>query len=93
MGKKINMTYDSHGRIASIIDQAKKMVKIDYEERFGRPSVVTRPGLGTIKVTYKASGEIDKVNSNEGPTVAMQVASTFNNLLDIISPATAEVYN
>jgi YD repeat-containing protein len=92
-GQKIDMTYDVRGRIASITDQAKKLVKIDYEDRFGRPAVVTRPGLGTIKVTYKPSGEIDKVNSNEGPTVAMQVASTFNNLLDIISPATAEVYN
>lgn len=92
-GQKVNMTYDPRGRIATITDQAKKVVKIDYEERFGKPSVVTRPGLGTIKVSYKASGEIDKVNSAEGPTVAMQVASTFNNLLEIIAPATAEVFN
>jgi YD repeat-containing protein len=92
-GQKVQMTYDARGRIATIVDHAKKTVKIEYEERFGKPSVVHRPGLGTIKVTYKANGEIDKVSSNEGPTVAMQVASTFNNLLDIISPATAEVYN
>jgi YD repeat-containing protein len=92
-GQKINMTYDNKGRIATITDQAKKLVKIQYEERFGKPALVTRPGLGTIKVTYKSGGEIDKVNSAEGPSVAMQVASTFNNLLDIISPATAEVFN
>lgn len=92
-GQKITMTYDSRGRIATITDQAKKLVKIDYEERFGKPSIVSRPGLGTIKVSYKPSGDIDKVNSAEGPTVAMQVASTFNNLLDIIAPATAEVFN
>lgn len=92
-GQKIQMTYDARGRIATIRDHAKKTVKIDYEERFGKPSQVHRPGLGTIKVSYKSNGDIDKVTSNEGPTVAMQVASTFNNLLDIISPATAEVYN
>ncbi len=92
-GQKITMTYDQRGRIATITDQAKKLVKIQYEERFGKPSIVTRPGMGTIKVSYKASGEIDKVNSAEGPSVAMQVASTFNNLLDVISPATAEVFN
>lgn len=91
-GQKINMTYDNRGRIATITDQAKKVVKIEYEERYGKPAVVTRPGLGTIKVSYKPSGEINKVESNEGPSVAMQVASTFNNLLDIISPATAEMY-
>lgn len=91
-GQKISMTYDNRGRIASITDQAKKVVKIEYEERYGKPSVVTRPGLGTIQVSYKPSGEINKVDSKEGPSVAMQVASTFNNLLDIIAPATAELY-
>jgi YD repeat-containing protein len=92
-GQKINMTYDNRGRIATITDQAKKLVKIDYEERFGKPSTVTRPGLGTIKVSYKASGEIEKVVSAEGPSVALQVASTFNNLLDVISPASTEFFN
>ncbi len=91
-GQTVNMTYDTKGRIATITDQAKKLVKIEYEERLGKPAVVTRPGLGTIRVTYKANGEINKVDSKEGPTVAMQVASTFNNLLDIIAPATQELY-
>lgn len=91
-GQKITMTYDPKGRIASITDQAKKVVKIDYEERFGKPATVTRPGLGTVKVTYKPNGDIAKVDSAEGPSVASQVASTFNNLLDVISPATQELY-
>ncbi len=91
-GQKINITYDNHGRMATITDQAKKVVKIEYEERHGKPALVTRPGLGTIKVSYKPTGEISEVKSPEGPTVATQVASTFNNLLDIIAPATAELY-
>lgn len=91
-GQKINMVYDLKGRIQSITDQAKKVVKIEYEERFGKPSIVTRPGLGTIKVSYKANGDIQKVDSADGPTVASQVASTFNNLLDVIAPATQELY-
>lgn len=91
-GQKITMTYDMKGRISTITDQAKKLVKIDYEERFGKPAIVSRPGLGTIKVSYKPNGDIAKVDSAEGPTVASQVASTFNNLLDVISPATQEIY-
>ncbi len=91
-GQKVVMTYDDKGRIASIIDQAKKVVKIDYEDRFGKPSIVTRPGLGTIKVSYKPNGDILKVDSPEGQSVASQVASTFNNLLDVIAPATQELY-
>ena len=90
-GQKITMTYDLKGRIASITDQAKKVVKIEYEERFGKPSVVSRPGLGTIKVSYKSNGDIAKVDSADGPAVASQVASTFSNLLDIISPATQDL--
>jgi YD repeat-containing protein len=91
-GQKITMTYDMRGRIQTITDQAKKVVKIDYDERYGKPTVVTRPGLGTIKVSYKSNGDIAKVDSAEGPTVASQVASTFNNLLDVIAPATQELY-
>jgi YD repeat-containing protein len=92
-GQKINLAYDLKGRIASIEDQAKKVVKIQYEEKFGKPAIVTRPQLGTIKISYKQNGDIDKAESPDGPQVAMQVASTFNNLLDIIAPATAEVFN
>jgi YD repeat-containing protein len=92
-GQSVEMSYDLKGRIATIKDHAKKFVKIQYDEKSGRPGIVSRPGLGTINVSYKPNGEIEKVNSNEGPSVAMQVASTFNNLLEIISPATAEVYN
>jgi YD repeat-containing protein len=91
-GQKVTMSYDEKGRISSILDQAKKVVKIDYEDRFGKPNVVSRPGLGTIKVSYKPNGDIAKVDSPEGQTVASQVASTFNNLLDVIAPATQELY-
>lgn len=89
-GQTVKLQYDAQGRISQIEDQSKKLVKIKYESKFGKPAIVTRPGLGTIEVTYKADGEIQKVESKEGPTVAVQVASIFNNLLDIIAPATNE---
>lgn len=89
-GQTVKLLYDQQGRIAQIEDQSKKLVTIKYEARFGKPSIVTRPGLGTIHVTYKGDGEIQKVESKEGPKVAVQVASIFNNLLDIIAPATTD---
>ncbi len=89
-GQSVKLQYDAQGRISQIEDQAKKLVKIRYESKFGKPAIVTRPGLGTINVTYKPDGEIAKVESKEGTNVAVQVASIFNNLLDIIAPATAE---
>ena len=90
-GQKVNLTYDDRGRIATIIDQAKKEVLIKYDEKTGKPATITRPKVGTINVVYKATGEISKVDSTDGPTVAVQIASTFNNLLDIIAPATSEL--
>ena len=90
-GQTVRLSYDVRGRIATIVDQAKKEVLIKYDEKLGKPSIITRPKLGAISVTYKASGEINKVESKDGPIVAVQVASTFNNLLDIIAPATSEL--
>lgn len=89
-GLVVKLQYDPKGRISQIEDQSKKLVKIKYEAKFGKPAFVTRPGLGTLQVTYQDDGEIAKVDSKEGPNVAVQVASIFNNLLDIIAPATSE---
>ncbi len=86
-GQKITLAYDGKGRISIIEDQAKRKVKIQYEERFGKPSVIEREGVGTISVIYTQKGEIAKVSSASGSSVALQVASTFNNLLDLIQPA------
>ena len=73
-GQTVKLQYDPQGRIAQIEDQSKKLVKIKYEAKFGKPgSSLAR--LGTIQVTYKADGEIQKVESKEGPNVAVQVAS------------------
>jgi YD repeat-containing protein len=90
-GQLIKLTYDAQGRIAAIVDQAKRQVNIKYEERFGKPRWVERVGMGSINVTYKPTGEIEKVDSSDGPTVAVQVASSFNNLLEMIQPAGIEM--
>jgi YD repeat-containing protein len=90
MGQTARLKYDSKGRISTIKDQSKKIVNIKYEAKFGKPFIVTRPGLGTIKVLYDEDGSVKSVKSKDGPQVAVQVASIFNNLLDIIAPATSE---
>lgn len=86
-GQKITLGYDVKGRISIIEDQAKRKVKIQYEERFGKPWIIEREGVGSISVTYTPKGEIDKVKSAAGASVATQVASTFSSLLDLIQPA------
>ena len=91
LGQVANISNDQKGRIKAIKDQAGKIILIKYEERFGKPRLVTRPGLGSLSIVYKSDGSIDKVNSDEGPTVALQVASVFNNLLEIIAPLSLDL--
>lgn len=87
-GQSVKLEYDVKGRIVKIFDQAKRLINIEYDERFGKPKTVERPGVGKIFVTYDNTGTISKVDSKDNdPTVAVQVASAFNNLIDIITPA------
>lgn len=92
-GQEIILTYDSKGRIETIKDQAKKLVKVQYDEKLSKPKTIIRPGLGTVVINYNQKGEIKKAESPDGPQVAVQVASTFNNYLDVIAPASNEIYN
>jgi YD repeat-containing protein len=91
LGQSVLLSYDSNGRIIKILDQSKKVVLIRYDETFSKPSWISREGMGAITIKYNKTGEIDQVDSDKGPRVAVQVASTFNNLLEIIGPATNEL--
>jgi YD repeat-containing protein len=87
-GLAVSLAYDGKGRIINISDQAKRVVKIQYEDRFGKPKLVERPGVGMIEFSYKNDGKVKEVKSLQGgPTVAVQVASTFNSLLELVAPA------
>ena len=90
-GQKVKLEYDKSGRIVGLMDHAKRIVRIQYNEKIGKPSRIERPGLGDIVVRYDRNGEITKVDSQAGPSVAVQVASTFNNLLEIVKPAGVEL--
>ena len=57
----------------------------------GKPSIVTRPRFRHhVASDRQPDGEIQKSKVKKRPNVAVQVASIFNNLLDIIAPATSE---
>lgn len=91
-GHKIRLQHDKFGRISQLIDQAKRVIKVKYEGRFGKPSYVERVNGGAIRISYKQNGNIKSVKSKSGPLVATQVSEAFNSLLQIIEPATEE-YN
>lgn len=89
-GQSAAVKYDRNGKIKQIVDQSKKIVNITYDDRFGKPLIVERPGLGRIKFKYKNNGDLEKIESDDEPLVAVQVANMFSNLLEIIGPGTTE---
>lgn len=89
-GQVATLSYDFQGRVNRILDQSKKEVRITYDDRFGKASVIERPGLGRIRFVYKANGEIAKVESDESPLVVEQIAGVFRQFLEMIAPATTD---
>ncbi|MBU6374414.1 MAG: hypothetical protein KGQ59_00300 [Bdellovibrionales bacterium] len=84
--KGVKIFYDASGRIKTLVDQDQRRLDFKYDQS-SRPVEITDPKLGTIKVSWKSGGEIDKVDSAAGQKVAVQVTTAFQNLLEIIRPA------
>ncbi len=96
-GKEVKLVYDLVGRISSLIDiehaatskggsSNPRIISFKYNEN-SKPIEIKDPSLGTITVSYANNGEIKKVDSPAGRKIAMQVTSSFQNLLEIIRPA------
>ncbi|MBE8162384.1 MAG: hypothetical protein HAW63_00140 [Bdellovibrionaceae bacterium] len=90
-GLTAKVTYDNAGRIKEILDHTRKNILIGYENRFGKPATITRPGLGTLRLAYTKSGEIKAgKKSTTSLFVANQIIQTFNNFLKVIGPVSTQ---
>jgi YD repeat-containing protein len=85
-GTKVKVGYDTYGRINKLIDQTQKYVSLTYDEKFGKPSIIKRPGLGAIKIIYDEQGQMTDFKSSQSDEVATQIATVFNHLLEIVAP-------
>lgn len=91
-GKVVMVDYDSIGRISKLLELPKDVVTVQYDKKCGCPSVMKKPGLGITHVSYDAACEISKVWSPQGASVAAEVAASFNRLLEVLAPSTADIY-
>ena len=57
-----------------------KVLRLSYDER-GKPVIIRLAGIGTIHVTWEASGEIRNTVSPQGPKTALAVTQVFQALL------------
>jgi YD repeat-containing protein len=90
-GKSVLLVYDRNGRITKMIDQDNKTkerrtLEFKYNP-LGKPIEITMDKVGKINVAYDNYGEIQKVESQSGHKMALQVTQAFQSLLSIVKPA------
>ena len=84
--KSVKLIYDVQGRIRALVDQSGRQLTFKYNE-LSKPVEIADAKLGAVKFTYKNSGEVDKIESNGGASVAMEVMRALQSLIDITAPA------
>lgn len=85
-GKKVTLSYDAKSRIQRLEDNEGHVLEFEYNES-SKPVVIRERSIGTLRVAYDAEGEVKNVDSDGGRKIALAVTSAFQNLLDIIRPA------
>ena len=90
-GRWVKVLRDQQGRISQMSDQSKKKIIVQYNEKLNKPKTITRPGVGSIQVTYDKNGRVDPTKVKTNPTVAAQVANVFNGFLEVISPVAVDI--
>jgi YD repeat-containing protein len=89
--KKVLLVYDRAGRIIKMVNDDSKskdggILSFAYNS-MGKPVEIVMENVGKINVSYDNYGEIKKVDSKEGPKMAMRVTQAFQQLLSIVGPA------
>ena len=84
--KSVKLVYDPEGRIRALVDQSGRQLTFKYND-LSKPIEISDPKLGTVKFSYKNSGEVDKIDSNGGANVATEVMRALQGLIDITAPA------
>ena len=84
--KSVKLVYDQQGRIRALVDQSNRQLSFKYND-LSKPIEISDAKLGTVKFTYKNSGEVDKIESNGGANVATEVMRALQGLIDITAPA------
>lgn len=88
----IKVRHDKQGRLRYMEDQSRKAVTIGWHDTLKQPAVITRKGVGSVRVIYNEKGElVDLKAGKAGVAIMAQVTSVFNNFLQTISPVAEEM--
>ncbi|EMR02169.1 DUF6531 domain-containing protein [Cesiribacter andamanensis] len=80
----IRLAYDEHRKIIKM-ESPSATLYFAYNS-IQKPSKIRMEGGGQINVTYDERGEIEKVDSPDGHSMALKVTQAFQNLLTVAKP-------
>jgi YD repeat-containing protein len=84
-GQEIRMTYDAMGRIVTLVTSDGEDLSFQYND-LSKPVVVSVKGVGEITIKYTPDGEIEKIDSSAGRSIALKITSSVQKLLNLIEP-------
>ena len=88
----IKVRHDSRGRLVYMEDQSRKKITLKWHKTLDKPEIITRKGLGSIRLVYDAQGAIKDIKGLQNdPSTITQVASVFNSFLKTLSPVSGEM--
>ncbi|MEE9408424.1 MAG: DUF6531 domain-containing protein [Polaribacter sp.] len=89
--KWVKLNYNDKRQITSMTDGNKETGKtstLTFEyNKIGKPIKIKMKDVGAINVTYDEYGEIERVASEDGHKMALQVTQAFQNLLALVKPS------
>ncbi len=87
----VKLIYDDNNNISTMRDGNKatdKTSKLTFEyNKMGKPIKIKMKDVGAIDITYDENGEIERVESQKGYKMALQVTQAFQNLLALVKPS------
>jgi hypothetical protein len=87
----VQLVYNEKGKIVTMTDGSATSEKgrtLTFEyNKIGKPNKIVLKDVGTINVIYDNYGEIEKIESESGHKMAMQVTQAFQSLLQLVKPS------
>ncbi|WP_139058976.1 DUF6531 domain-containing protein [Polaribacter vadi] len=87
----VQLVYNEKGKIISMTDgstisEKGRTLTFEYN-KLGKPIKIVLKDVGEINVVYNNSGEIERVESESGHKMALQVTQAFQSLLALVKPS------
>ena len=89
----IKIGHNVQGQIVSMEDQSRKKITLKWNQKFNKPYLLKREGVGSVRIVYNNDGSsiVNLKGLSKDPTVITQVTSVFSSFLSTLGPVAEEM--